>query len=427
MAGPFNPHRLLVSPLSEPCNVFFFYLQTMRIITRTVWILSLVSLLADIASEMLYPVIPVYLKEIGFSVLLIGILEGMVNFTAGISKGYFGKLSDEKGLRLPFVKLGYFLGAVSKPLMAFFTYPFWIFFVRALDRLGKGVRTAARDALLSREASKETKARVFGFHRGMDTIGAATGPVIALVFLFFYPGSYTTLFYLAFIPGILSVFLVFLLREKREPVSTLGKGNFFSFLRYWKIASPAYRKIIPAFFLFALFNSSDIFLLLITKETIGSQTLRIAGQTFGADTLTIAAYIFYNLVYAAASFPAGILADRVGFRRIIIPGMLLFAIVYSGFAFHPSLSLIFVFFLLYGIYAALTEGVIKAWISNLAGQQDIATAIGFYTSGESICTLFASIIAGAVWTGLGSRYSFLLTAIMALASAVCLFFVTRRK
>ena len=155
----------------------------MRIITRTVMILSVVSLLADVASEMLYPVIPVYLKEIGFSVLLIGILEGIVNFTAGISKGYFGKRSDEKGVRLPFVKLGYLLSAVSKPLMAVFVYPVWIFFVRTIDRLGKGVRTAARDALLSREATPATKARVFGFHRGMDTVGAAIGPVLALLFL----------------------------------------------------------------------------------------------------------------------------------------------------------------------------------------------------------------------------------------------------
>src|SRR5436190_22559304 len=128
----------------------------MRIITRTILILSLVSLFADIASEMLYPVIPVYLKEIGFTVLWIGMLEGFVNFTAGISKGYFGKLSDEKGLRLPFVKLGYLLSNISKPLLAVFVYPLWIFFVRTIDRLGKGVRTAARDALLSQQATKET-------------------------------------------------------------------------------------------------------------------------------------------------------------------------------------------------------------------------------------------------------------------------------
>lgn len=182
----------------------------MRIITRTVLILSFVSLFADIASEMLYPIIPIYLKEIGFSVFWIGILEGFVNFTAGISKGYFGKLSDEKGLRLPFIKLGYFLSAVSKPLIGLFVAKFWIFFVRTLDRLGKGVRVAAKDALLSQEATKKTKARVFGFNRSLDTAGATIGPAIALVFLIFYPGDYKTLFYLAFIPGIISVLFIFL-------------------------------------------------------------------------------------------------------------------------------------------------------------------------------------------------------------------------
>ncbi len=382
----------------------------MRIITRTVLILSVVSLFADIASEMLYPVIPVYLKEIGFSVFLIGVLEGIVNFTAGISKGYFGKLSDEKGLRLPFVKLGYFLGAISKPLMAVFIYPVWIFFVRTVDRLGKGVRTAARDALLSQEATKETKARVFGFHRGMDTVGAAIGPVLALLFLFFYPGDYKTLFYLAFIPGILSVLFIFFLKEKKQPISTLEKGNFFSFFKYWKIASPAFRKVIPGFLLFALFNSSDIFLLLITKETIGENTLTILGVTFNSDTITIGAYIFYNLIYAATSYPMGIIADRLGFKKIILTGFLLFAIVYSGFAFDPSIGLIFILFAIYGIYAAATEGIIKAWITNIAHKENTATAIGFYTSCESICTLFASIIAGALWTSFGSSSTFITTA-----------------
>jgi MFS family permease len=382
----------------------------MRIITRTVFILSMVSLLADIASEMLYPVIPAYLKEIGFSVLGIGILEGIVNFTAGISKGYFGKRSDEKGLRLPFVKLGYLLSSLSKPLMATFTYPVWIFFVRTVDRLGKGVRTAARDALLSQEATLATKARVFGFHRSMDTVGAAIGPVIALVFLFFYPGNYKTLFYIAFIPGLLSITLIFLLKEKKQPVSTLGKGNFFSFFNYWKISTPAFRKVVPGLLLFALFNSSDIFLLLITKETIGEQTISVAGITFHADTITIAAYVFYNLIYALASYPMGILADKLGYKKVILIGFGLFAIVYGGFAIRPSILVIFILFSVYGFYAAATEGVIKAWITNLAQKENTATAIGFYTSCESICTLLASIIAGAIWTGFGSTSAFIVTA-----------------
>ncbi len=382
----------------------------MRIISRTVLILSVVSLFADMASEMLYPVTPVYLKEIGFSVFLIGLLEGVVNFTAGISKGYFGKLSDEKGVRLPFVKLGYLLSSISKPLMAIFVYPAWIFFVRTIDRLGKGVRTAARDALLSQEATPATKARVFGFHRSMDTVGAAIGPILALLFLFFYPGQYKTLFYLAFIPGIISILFVLLLKEKKQPVTTLAKGNFFSFFNYWKIASPAYRKVVSGLLLFALFNSSDIFLLLITKETIGDTTIKFIGGTFNADTITIAAYIFYNLIYATASYPMGALADKFSFRKIILFGFALFVIVYGGFAFNPSIPAIFILFAIYGIYAASTEGIIKAWVTNLSNNQNTATAIGFYTSCESIGALLASIIAGALWTSAGKSSTFIITA-----------------
>ncbi|MBS1504758.1 MAG: MFS transporter, partial [Bacteroidetes bacterium] len=177
----------------------------MKYITRTVWILSLISLFTDTASEMLYPVMPIFLKSIGFSVVLIGILEGVAEATAGLSKGYFGKLSDTSGKRVPFVRLGYSISAVSKPMLAAFVYPLWIFFARTLDRLGKGIRTGARDAILSGEASPATKGKVFGFHRSMDTMGAVLGPLIALVFLYFHPHYYKTLFLVAFLPGLLAI------------------------------------------------------------------------------------------------------------------------------------------------------------------------------------------------------------------------------
>jgi MFS family permease len=368
-----------------------------KIINRTVLILSLVSLFADVASEMLYPVIPVYLKEIGFSVLLIGILEGVANFTAGLSKGYFGKLSDEKGLRLPFVKLGYFFSAVSKPMMAAFVYPLWIFFARTIDRLGKGLRTAARDALLSQNATKETKARVFGFHRGMDTLGAAIGPTVALLFLIFYPGQYKTVFLLAFIPGLISVALIFLLKEKREPVSTLGKGNFFSFFKYWKVASGDYKRLVVGLLLLALFNSSDLFLILKTRQITGS------------DQLTIGAYILYNVIFALASYPLGAIADKIGIKKVFFGGLVLFALVYFLFGITNSVAVIFSAFFIYGIYAAATEGITKAWITNMAHTSNTATAIGFYTSCESICALLASIIAGAIWDNFGSSTTFFMT------------------
>jgi MFS family permease len=372
-----------------------------KIINRTVLILSLVSLFADVASEMLYPVIPVYLNKIGFSVLLIGILEGVANFTAGLSKGYFGKLSDEKGLRLPFVKLGYFFSAISKPMMAAFVYPLWIFFARTIDRLGKGLRTAARDALLSQNATKETKARVFGFHRGMDTLGAAIGPTLALLFLIFYPGQYKLIFLLAFVPGLISVALIFLLKEKREPASTLGKGNFFSFFKYWKIASTDYKRLVIGLLFLALFNSSDLFLILKTRQVTGS------------DQVTIGAYILYNVVFALASYPLGAIADKIGIKKVFFGGLILFAFVYFLFGITNSVVVIFSAFFIYGIYAAATEGITKAWITNMAHTTNTATAIGFYTSCESICALLASVIAGAIWDNLGSSITFFTTSVTA--------------
>jgi MFS family permease len=386
----------------------------MRIITRTIFILSLISLFADIASEMVYPIIPLYLNEIGFKVFWIGLLEGFAGFTAGISKGYFGKLSDEKGVRLPFVKTGYFLSAISKPLLILLKIKLWVFFARALDRLGKGVRTAARDALLSQQTTKENKARVFGFHRAMDTTGAAIGPIIALVFLLAYPGNYKNLFLIAFIPGVISVLLIFLLKEKKQISSTLKKGSFFSYFRYWSIANAEYKKLIIGLLLFALFNSSDIFLLLKTKQAIGDRSLTILSISFTSETVAIAAYIFYNIVFAAAAYPLGILADKIGMKNIFMLGVFLFVIVYAGFAFSPSLSLIFVLFFIYGLYAGATEGIAKAWITNIAHRENTATAVGFYTSCESICAFFASAITGAVWGIFGSAATFLVTSSVAL-------------
>lgn len=157
----------------------------MKYITRTVWVLSLISLFTDTASEMLYPIMPIYLKSIGFSIVLIGVLEGFAEAVAGLSKGYFGKLSDQSARRIPFVQIGYAFSAISKPMMAVFVYPLWIFFARTVDRFGKGIRTGARDAILSDEASHETKGKVFGFHRSMDTFGAVLGPLLALLYLYF--------------------------------------------------------------------------------------------------------------------------------------------------------------------------------------------------------------------------------------------------
>ena len=350
---------------------------------------------------MLYPVMPFYLKSIGFSIVLIGLLEGFAEAVAGLSKGYFGKLSDNLHKRLPFVRLGYLLSAISKPMMAVFTFPFWIFSARTIDRMGKGIRTGARDAMLSDEATPQTKGRVFGFHRSMDTLGAAIGPLFALFFLYYHPDHYTTLFFIAFIPGLMAISFTLLLKDRNPAAKEkIPTTRFFDFVRYWKQSPAVYRKLVIGLLIFTLFNSSDVFLLLKMKE---------AGLT---DTAVIGVYIFYNLIYAAFAYPIGILGDRLGLRKVLLSGLPVFALVYLGMAWNRNLYFFFILFFGYGLYAAATEGIAKAWISNVTDKKDTATAIGTFTGFQSICALLASSMAGWIWFQFGATTTFLVTAIM---------------
>lgn len=387
----------------------------MKYITRTVWILSIVSMIADIASEMLYPIIPVYLQNIGFSIFLIGLLEGIAEATAGLSKGYFGNWSDKVGRRMPFVRLGYFLSAVSKPMMAIIINPVWIFFARTTDRIGKGLRTAPRDALLSAEATPETKARVFSFHRGWDTLGAVFGPVIALLYLYFYPGELSTLFYIAFIPGIIAVLITYFIKEKsfipNEKKSTPG---FLSFFKYWKVAPSGYRKLLIPLILFALFNSSDMLLLLKIKDATGS------------ENTTLMVYIFYNIVYALASFPLGILADRFNMKSVFLFGLLLFSATYFGMAKAESNIAFYIIFGVYGVYMAATEGISKAWVTNMVRKEETGTAVGLYVALQSIALMIASTIAGFIWNFYGAGLTFFLTAIISLIVFLFILFFIRK-
>jgi MFS family permease len=372
----------------------------LKYITRTVWILSLVSLFTDAASEMLYPIMPIYLKTIGFSIVLIGILEGVAEATAGLSKGYFGKLSDVSGRRVPFVQIGYTLSAISKPMMALFIFPIWIFFARTLDRFGKGIRTGARDAILSDEATPQTKGKIFGFHGSMDTLGAVIGPAFALLYLYYHPQDYKPLFFIAFIPGLLAVLASFYLKGKNKDGQRPAiKTPFFSFLKYWRISPKEYRKLVIGLLAFTLFNSSDVFLLLQAKQS---------GLN---DTMVIGVYIFYNLIYALFAFPLGILADKVGLKKIFILGLALFVLVYLGMSVNKNIHFFFGLFLLYGIYASATEGISKAWISNITDRKETATAIGTFTGLQSICAMIASSLTGLIWFWWGAKIVFITTAV----------------
>jgi MFS family permease len=382
----------------------------MKYITRSIFILSLVSLFTDTASEMLYPIMPLYLKSIGFSVVLIGVLEGFAEALAGLSKGYFGKLSDQSKKRLPFVQIGYTLSAITKPMMAFSVLPLWIFFTRSIDRLGKGVRSAARDAMLSDASDVNNKAKVFGFHRSMDTLGAVIGPLIALTYLYYYPNQYIYLFYIAFIPGILAVLSTLILKEKNNVIESKKYDyNFFSFFTYWKTSNVTYKKLIVALLLFALVNSSDIFLLLKAKESGIS------------DMYLIGIYIFYNLIYALFAFPLGVLADKIGMKKILVFGLFIFSLSYYLIGISTDIMHFIAVFLLYGIYAAATEGISKAWISNVVSKNETATAIGLYTSFQSIATMLASTLTGLIWYNFGSSIAFTITSTSTLFIALFIY------
>ena len=378
-----------------------------RLISRNVLLLSLISLCTDLASELLYPVMPGYLRSIGFSMAMIGLLEGVAEAVAGLSKGYFGNKSDVMGRRLPFVQWGYALSALSKPLLAITVRPFGVFFARTLDRIGKGVRTGARDAMLSADSLPSTKARVFGFHRAMDTIGAVLGPLGALLYLSYHPGAYRHLFLLAFLPGFGAIVLTLFLRERgtQNQVKTVSPVRFLDFTRYWGIADPAYRRLVATLLVFALVNSSDIFLLLRMRES---------GMS---DPAVIGAYCFYNLIYALAAYPLGMVADRFGFRNVLVMGLFLFAGVYAGFAVSSSIEIYMILLALYGIYAAATESVAKAWITTVCEKKDTATAVGTFTAFQSVATLLSSTLTGILWTVFGPFVAFETSAIVTILVA----------
>lgn len=365
------------------------------------------------ASEMLYPIMPVYLKHIGFSIIGIGILEGIAEAVAGLSKSYFGGLSDRSGKRLPFVQWGYFLSALSKPLMGLSAFTLWVFIARTIDRLGKGIRTGARDAMLNTAAAPGQKAAVFGFHRAWDTLGAVIGPSLALLFLYFYPNNYRWLFFVAFVPGIAAVIFTRLLPKQPIKPGKPKSINFLEGITYWKKAPINYKTLASILLFFALVNSSDMLLLLKIKES---------GQS---DTIVIATYIFYNLMYAFMAWPAGWLADKLGMRTLLITGLLLFSITYFGFAFNTTTIGFLLLFLLYGLYAACTEGVSKAWITTLVPESETATAIGTFTGFQSIAALLASSLAGLIWYSYGAVAAFSISGCLALVAAGLLFLHTK--
>jgi len=376
-------------------------------IPRQVFILGMVSLFTDIASEMLYPVTPIFLTAVlGSSMAVVGIIEGIAEFIAGLLKGYFGNLSDKVGKRSVFIVIGYGLSAIAKPLPGIFQNIPTVLFSRVADRTGKGIRTAPRDALLGSHSNGNSGA-VFGFHRGMDTLGAAIGPAAALVLLYYFPDNFQLIFLLAFVPSAIAVLFTILVKDKPIESKPGIRKNYSSF---WKSAPKSYKKLLVLITIFSLVNSSDVFLILKSRDISDSSTLAIFG------------YIFYNLVYAAASYPLGGLSDKYGKKKIFSLGLLIFSLVYFGFALVPEIELIWLLFALYGIYAASTEGISKAWISDLIPDEQRGSAMGLLTMLSSFSVMLGSFLTGILWDQFGSAIPFLLSAAVSLVIALLVFF-----
>ncbi|MFH1196275.1 MAG: MFS transporter [bacterium] len=372
-------------------------------IPRQVVLLGLISFFTDIASEMLYPVVPIFLTaSLGASMAMVGVIEGIAEVTAGFLKGYFGVLSDKLRKRSLFIQLGYGLSAIVKPLPGFFPYISTVVVSRVVDRIGKGIRTAPRDALLASNANGNSGA-VFGFHRGMDTLGAMTGPLVALLLLYLYPGNYSLIFFAVIPPSIFAIICTWFVKD---PAGIKTKNKFAGYKNFWKTA-PAQFKVLLAFVtMFSLVNSSDVFLILKSRNISNSDSTAIFG------------YVFYNFIYAFSSYPIGIISDKYGKKKIFITGLFIFSIVYFGFAFNQSMPVVWILFALYGIYAASTEGVTKAWVSDLIPDEYRGSAIGLLTTLSSLAVMISSVLTGILWDNFGAQIPFLISSVVTLLVAI---------
>ncbi len=351
---------------------------------KNIFFTGLVSFFMDVSSEMIYPLVPLFLASVlGVNKSVIGLIEGIAESTASLLKVFSGWLSDRMGNRKNLMIAGYAISTLSRPITA--TAGGWpqMLGARFVDRLGKGIRTAPRDAIIAESCDAAHLARSFSFHRSMDTMGAVVGPAIAMLVLGMFSNNYSLVFWLSMAPATIAVLIIiFYITEKKKPAGAAGaelpkltlaaldgKGKFFI--------------LIAA--LFALGNSSDAFLILRAQQ---------AGI---ATPLIPAVYLLFNLIYALSAIPAGMVADRFGKKRLILLGFVLFSALYCGFAVAETPAAIWVLFCLYGIFMGLTEGIQKAFLATIIPPEFRATAFGLFATAVGLAALPASLIAGWLW------------------------------
>ncbi|MDI3279970.1 MAG: MFS transporter, partial [Bacillota bacterium] len=359
-----------------------------------VFLLGLTSLLTDISTEMVYPLLPLFLTAtLGASPAVVGLIEGIAESLASLLKVFSGYLSDLWRRRKPMAIAGYASSTAGKLLLYLATSWWWVLAGRAIDRFGKGIRTAPRDALIADSSPAAKRGRYFGLHRMLDTLGAAGGVLAAYFLLSAQPGSYRRIFLLSLLPAFLGVLILFFVREKaptKEPSQAeaaeqkaAGPQAGPSVLRLrWSELNPRLRAFLLFTFLFTLGNSSNQFLLLRARH-LGF-----------APAAVLLAYLLYNLVYALVSYPAGRLSDRVGRKHLLVAGYATYGLVYLGFALSSQSWQVWALFALYGLYIGLTEGVEKALVADVAPAELRATLIGLHATLVGLGLFPASLLAG---------------------------------
>jgi len=379
---------------------------------HTVMILGLVSLFTDISSEMVYPLLSLYLTTtLGATPAIVGIIEGIAESLASLLKTYSGYISDKTQKRKPLALLGYGSATIGKLFLYFSVSWGWVLAGRAVDRFGKGIRTAPRDALIAEASQTNQLGHSFGLHRALDTLGAVIGIVIAYFLFTRTHGQYSKIFLLSMIPGVIGFCLLFLVREKR-PGKTETKPHP---LAAWKALNPNLKAFFLLVFLFTVGNSSNQFLLLRAKH-LGFEA---------ADV--ILAYLVFNLVYAASAYPAGRLSDVIGRRTLLVSGYMFYGLVYLGFSLATDAFHVWALFAFYGLYSGLTEGVEKALVSELCPGESRATMLGIHASLVGIGLLPASIIGGLLWDILGPEAPFYFGGVAGVAAALGMYFIVPKQ
>jgi MFS family permease len=381
-------------------------------ITRNVLVLGIVSFLTDASTEIIYPLLPIFLTEVlRASTLFVGLVEGIAESTASLFKVFSGWFSDKIGRRKILAVIGYGISSCTRPIIASSTQAWHVLAARFTDRLGKGFRGAPRDALLSESVDKSKWGKAFGFHRSMDNAGAVLGPIIAFLLFMVFPGNYRVVFWLATIPAFLSVLALAIFVQEKQ-VATLESKKVSLSLRYFDTRFKLYLIIL---FIFTLGNSSDAFLILRAKSLGVS------------DKMIPVLWAVHNIVKVVFSTPGGSLSDRIGRRKIIIAGWGIYGLVYFGFAAATNNLHIWILFLTYGLYHAFTEGTEKALVADLVPSEYRGTAYGLFSFAIGVGALPASLILGLLWKMYSPKIAFTFGAGMAILAMILFYFLIRIK